>query len=143
MSFFLFLNSQDSAVFHSTNTADDFTISLPKPYIMEGIWECALFEMSVSLRNDVSTSRIHICTDVVEDSYVSNTMLPILRVVTLRPGRDFVELTYQRPFYFDVCKQEIGRIRLFIRDEQLHPLHSNLRYFTCVLGFRKKRSWVP
>lgn len=74
MTVYLFLNSNDSTSFHPSNNPDDFIVTLPKPYVLDGCWECALLEMNIELINDIALPRVHLCCDIVEDSYVRNNV---------------------------------------------------------------------
>lgn len=139
MAVYLFLDSRDSTVFHPFNTPDDFIVTLPKPYVIDDSWECAILELNIDMHQDVSTARLYVFCDIVGDSYVKNTMLPILRPITLEGGAN--QMTYMNPFYIKVSKQEISQIRIFIRNQDLSALHSQVNFFNCTLCLRKKKLW--
>lgn len=141
MTVYLFLNSNDSTNFHPSNKPDDFIVSLPKPYVLDGCWECGLLEMNMQLSNDIYLSRVHVCCDIIEDSYVRNNMLPILRSQELTPKQSLMQITYVQPFYLSVSKQEIRSIRIFIRNDQLQAIPSKIQRLSCVLCLREKKPW--
>lgn len=47
MAVYLFLDSRDSTVFHPSNTPDDFLVTLPKTYLIDDSWECAILELNI------------------------------------------------------------------------------------------------
>lgn len=141
MTVYLFLNSNDSTHFHPTNKPDDFIVSLPKPYVSDGCWKCGLLEMNMQLSNDISLSRVHVCCDIIEDSYVRNNMLPILRSQELTPKQSLMQITYVQPFYLSVSKQEIRSIRIFKGNDQLQAIPSKIQRLSCVLCLREKKPW--
>lgn len=88
------------------------------------------------MHQNVSTARLYVCCDIVGDSYVKNTMLPILR---LEGGIN--QMTYMNPFDIKVSKQEISQIRILIRNQDLSALHSQVIFLNCTLCLRKKKLW--
>lgn len=139
MAVYLFLDSRDSLTFHPTNTPGDFIVTLPKRYILSGRWECALMELTMHFSDDVSQSRVYVCCDIVVDSYVRNTMLPILRAQDVAAEQRYVQNTYTHPIYLDVSTQELSDIRIYIRNDRMQTGKSNIEYFNCVLCLREKK----
>lgn len=121
---YLFLDSRDSTVYHPYNTTDDFIVTLPKPYVIDDSWECTILELNIDIYQDVSTARLYVCCDIVGDSYVKNTILLILRPITLEGGAN--QMTYMNPFYIKV---------------DLSALHSQVNFLNCTLCRRKKKLW--
>jgi hypothetical protein len=79
--FYLYLYCGESLSTHVNNHAGDFVVDLPKTYLLEGRWECALTELTLHLQTERRTERLYLCSDLVQDSYLKNTFLPILRSV--------------------------------------------------------------
>lgn len=77
---YLFLNSNDFISFYLLNNLDDFIVIFLKLYVLDGCWECVFLEMNIELINDIVLFCVYLCCDIVEDSYVRNNMLFILRV---------------------------------------------------------------
>lgn len=77
---YLFLNSNDFINFYLLNNLDDFIVIFLKLYVLDGCWECVFLEMNIELINDIVLFCVYLCCDIVEDSYVRNNMLFILRV---------------------------------------------------------------
>ena len=145
MEHYLFLGSEDAL--HPGNVPGDFIVTLPKTYRLDGHWECALLEMSLHMPYH---ERLHVCCDVIEDSYVKGTLLPLLRIIPAveedgtRIGRATVygHLIFQRPYFFSLRGvKSLDRIRLFIRGSDMQPISLD-RPVHCVL-LLKKRRWVP
>lgn len=127
-SHYLFLSSQDSKEQYPANTATDFTIELPKVYNLEGRWECALVEIDPG----VNANTLYVCTDLCQESYVENTMAPILRRLSnIKKGKKQFE--YSVPFYVEVKKTQVDRIRIFIRG----GIDTNNTITRCVLHLRR------
>ena len=141
MAVYLYLESKDSQNFHPTNTPDEFIVTLPKRYILSGCWECALLKMTMHFSDDVSPSRLYVCCDIVEDTYVRNNTLPILRAQDVTAEQLYVQTTYANPIYLKVSKQDIRNIRIFIRNDRLQIGQSKLENFNCLLCLREKKPW--
>lgn len=77
---YLFLNSNDFISFYLLNNLDDFIVIFLKLYVLDGCWECVFLEMNIELINDIVLFCVYLCCDIVDDSYVRNNMLFILRV---------------------------------------------------------------
>ena len=78
---YLYLYCGDSLSTHVKNEAGDFVVDLPKTYLLERRWKCALTELSLQPQKERRTERIYLCSDLVQDSYLKNTFLPVLRTV--------------------------------------------------------------
>lgn len=105
--------------------------------MIDDSWECAILELSIDMHQDVSTARLYVCCDIVGDSYLKNTMLPILRPITLEAGVN--QMTYMNPFHIKVSKQDITQKRIFLSKQDLGPLHSQVIIFNYTLCLRKKK----
>ena len=144
MAHYLYVSSDDSSF--PGNTPGDFTVSLPKPYDLNGRWECALLEISLHMPYH---ERLHVCCDIIEDSYVNGSSFPVLRTLPVVKsngtylGHDtaYGHLTFDRPFFFPLRKRNIERLQLFIRGSRLQPLNLEKPVY-CVLLLRQRR-WDP
>lgn len=122
------------------NHAGDFVVDLPKTYLLEGQWECALTEIALSTYLEQKTARIYVCLDIVEESYVKETFLPILRPLITRE-EDTVDLEINTAYYMRLRHQDLNRVRIFIRDDRLNPCRFKIDRLYCTLYFRRRR-WV-
>jgi hypothetical protein len=78
---YLFLASDHSLLTHVNNTAGDVVVELPRRYRLDGSWECAISEITFVSEFEQLTDRIYVCADMIDDSYVRRTTLPILRSI--------------------------------------------------------------
>ena len=51
------------------NHAGDFVVDLPKTYLLEGSWECALTELTLHPQTERRTERLYLCSDLVQEKY--------------------------------------------------------------------------
>ncbi len=135
--FHLYLSSRDSVDIRKNNDPSDFWIQLPKSYDLEGHWSCCLKEISLTLDFTPKSSRLYVCCDVIEDSYVRDSLLPILRNVEVGSlYKKYKRIEYNRPIYVNVKSQSFQRIRLYLRDENLNPVQFSSNDLHCVLHFK-------
>ena len=142
MEHYLFVSSKDTDL--PGNHPSDFTVTLPKTYHLKGQWACALLEISLHLPFH---QRVHVCCDVIEDSYIRGSLFPLLRIIPAmqddvgRIGDDTVygHLTFERPYFFPLRKKDLDRLRISIRGSELQPLTFD-KPVHCVL-LLKKQPW--
>lgn len=130
--FCLFLNSGDSLTAHANNNLGDFVIDLPRIFKLQDRWECALVELTFFPDFEASTKPIYVCSGLTEDSCVMNTLIPVLRSVDIF-DEDKTYLIFHPPFYFDTKRDELRRLRIFIRDDQLRPCRLKNDCLFCTL----------
>ncbi len=119
---YLFLNSEDSKDFHS-NKNTEFIIELPDA--LEGKFTCALTEIKFE---NTTTEDLYIYCDIIEDSYVNNSFLPLLRIVT-------ESTKFHTLYYLKVKQSRIPRIKVSIktREGKAPTLTGNT---TCTLALK-------
>lgn len=140
--FYLFISSQDSTDIRKNNVPSDFSIQFPKPYKLEGNWVCALKEIHISLDFKPKSSRLYLCCDLLEDSYVGNTLAPVLRNVEIQSRyKKFKSTEYNDPAYIKVKASFFQSVRFYLRDERLNPVEFTSNDLHCVI--RVKKRWVP
>jgi hypothetical protein len=59
--FYLYLYCGDSLSTHVKNHAGDFVVDFPKTYLLEGLWECALTELTLHPQTELRTERLYLC----------------------------------------------------------------------------------
>ena len=142
MEHYLFLGSDDSV--YPGNAPGDFVVTLPKTYRLDGDWECALLEISLHMPYH---ERLHVCSDIIEDSYVKGTSLPLMRIIpTVEDNSTLIghatvysHLVFQRPYFISLRGiTHLDRIRLFIRGSDMQPVSLD-RPISCVLLLKKRR----
>ena len=131
---YLFLASDHSLLTHVNNTAGDFVVELPRRYRLDGSWECAISEITFVSEFEQLTDRIYVCADMIDDSYVRRTTLPILRSIDLDTDTK-VDLSFNPLCYFKVQTDELRRMRIFIRDRNLKPSRFKFDRLYCTLHF--------
>ncbi len=74
MSYYLHLSSQDSKVSHPWNSAYDFTVEIPRPFYLDGSWECGLLDIEFPNDIDANTNIFLLRLDrrLVRQRYVSS-----------------------------------------------------------------------
>lgn len=137
-SFYLYLHSQDSPDIRKNNNPSEFWIQLPKSYHLEGQWACALTEITLDCDFTPISKRLYLCCDFIEETYVRNTLIPVLRNVEIGTkskkllSTEFTRLTYQ-----PVTVTQLTSLRLYIKDEHLNPVIFGTNDLHCVIHFKK------
>lgn len=110
--FHIYGYSENSKVFYPENTPDDFTIHLQKSFHLEGEWECGLiqFQYAASLEKP-----FFVCCDLVNESYVGDIKLPILRRVRLRNTQ------FNQVIYSTLKKRDFNSIRIYMKTWRNKP----------------------
>ena len=135
-----YLYSVDSLSTLMDNHAGILWSIYPKMYLLERQWECALTEIALSTYSEQKTALIYVCLDIVEESYVRETFLPILCSL-LTSEEDTVDLEFNTAYYMRLRHQDLNRVRIFIRDDRLNPCLFKIDRLYCTLYFRRRR-WV-
>ena len=97
----LFLASNDSLLTHVNNTAGDFVVVLPRRYRLDGTWECTISEITFFSEFEQLTDRIYVYADMIDDSYVRGTTLPVLRSIDV-DADTMVDISFNPLFYIKV-----------------------------------------
>lgn len=131
---YLFLNSSLSKNLHPSNTPLDFTVELPHSYELNGQWACGLKEIQLSVRENI----VYVCSDICEESYAENTMIPILRTLHKPEGNSSLAyFHFDDPMYVKLKAKVMNRVRIFIRDTQLKGANATDSTVHCTLHLRK------
>ena len=124
---YIYLCSTDSAGTHPSNQPYDFTIDLPQTLRLEGKWECALMEIHFSKEN--LHEDLLIMTDIVENSYIKDIQLPVLRVVQR-------STVVSNPYYFPVSRDTVSHLQIYIRTDSMKVPSFDDKPLTCTLHFQ-------
>ena len=140
MDLYLYLNSKDSLRLFEDNSPTEFRIQFPRPLTLEGHWTCALIEVALDCDFNPRSSRLYLCCDFLQESYVRNALLPVLRniEVNTRYGKIKTE-QYSVPLYVPVNRTYLHTAKLRLLDENLDPVTFSKNNFHCVLHLK----WVP
>ena len=111
---YLHLTSNDSASYYPTNSPFDFTVNLPTVLPLEGgrdRWKIALTDFKLVGRKWNRRDLYVYCDLASHDTYVSDCYRPLLRIVD-KSGE------IKRPSYTSVSRENVRRIRVYIRDKR-------------------------
>ena len=133
-SFFIFLSSEDSLLYHQDNVPSDFIVELKERLQLTGDWEVGFCDFVCS---ETIPEKCFIFSDIVDYSYVRNTLEPILR--TLMPTISSSTYIFPKIFYFPIKVNSLNRIRVYIKDNHLRLLSSLTAAVSVTLHFRKQR----
>ena len=115
--FYIYLSSRDSSDIRKNNTPSEFWIQFPKSYLLEGQWKCALIEISLTCNFKPRSPRLYLCCDILEESYVRDTSLQILKNIEVGGRYNKVKSeSYLRPLYVPVKVTTLDRLRLVLKD---------------------------
>ena len=137
--FYLFLSSQDSLDVRKNKSSSDFYIKLPKTYSLEGQWLCALKQVSfTSDFKPKTTRRLYLCSDIVEESYVRNTLVPIVRNIEIyNKSKKYLTEYFDNDIYLPVNVTHLMSIRVYLRDSDVQPVEFDSNDLHCLLHLKQ------
>ena len=98
-------------------------------------------ELSLTLDFKPKNIRLYLCCDLVEDSYVFYSLLPVLRNVEVHTlYKKYKTKEYLNPTYIKVKSKNFQKIRLYLVDQQLKPVQFMSNDLPCVIHLMKQ--WV-
>lgn len=126
-------------------TDGDTTTVLPFP-IEAHNYGCGVIEMNGKLfvpkdRNNQDNNRkdnnenLYLCCNMVEDSFVGNIKMPVLRTIKRKNG--VVSGIIHKVIWLKVMRPTISNIRLYITDEKGNIVSLNRNKLNCTLLFVK------
>ena len=126
----LFLSSEDSLEYFPYNNAFEFTVRLPDPLHLEGVWYCTLrdFQCHVATPTD-----LYIFSNIIQDSYVRNKKLPILQHVPATSSH--VIQNYDSSIRHKLILTDINAINIYIMTKSLSMPSYGRGPSTCTLQF--------
>lgn len=132
---YLFISSQDSLAFFPNNKTHRFTIKLPGILKLSGTWKCALVEMTYFPQfSGERPKQIYLCSDLVHESYGSDSMLPVLRRIPVPTALNSkATLTFPQNYYFPVSREEVQYVHIYLKDQKLQNPSFVAEPFTCTL----------
>ena len=138
----LYLSSKDSVKLQGQdNTWSDFLITLPTPLYIdrEDNWEIGLCDMSIedSKRQQVSKAeRIVVYCNLVETSYISDSLQPVLRSVQFRGVKNTVK-EFDHVYYIGLTHEMVDSVHIYLRlsDDTIPSLNAGTT--KCTLHLRR------
>ena len=128
----LFLTSTDSSAFFPSNTPYDFYIEFSEAINLNGHWTCALTQ--IAFKEELLSDIVIFC-DICISSYICNTRLPVLRVIPQGDNKVFV---FPEPFRLKISRDEIKRLRIYIRNGDLQKPSFIQKPVTCTLHLKRE-----
>ena len=120
-----------------TNSLSDFWATTPWTEELDGIWECALVEVSLEWPN--TEERLYLCCNAVHDSYINANRVQLLRnVEKTGQQRPIVKNAYLDPRYVRLIPGHRQHFRFYMLDHTLSPVNFTSQNLHCVLHFRPK-----
>ena len=139
---YMYLSSRDCLDLYQLNTPSECWIQLPKLCTLEGRWECGLIDITLDCDFTPRSSRLYLCTDFVEDSYVRGSSFPILKNIEIAGRYKKVKFdSFPHPTYVPVKTTQFNTLKLRLVDENLKPVVFKSNDLHCVLHFRQQ--WAP
>lgn len=115
--FRIYVTSNSSATFHTSNTKTKFGVHLANEIKLDGAWEVALTEIiSTKLKQD-SDSPLFIYTNISAKVLVGDSSAPCLRILEPFKTSQNNCLRYDNPSYERVTKSSIEDIICKLKDE--------------------------
>lgn len=140
--FYLYISSRDCVNIRKNNSPSDCWIQFPRAYTLEGEWVCALKEISLTCNFKPKSTRLYLCCDILEESYVGETSLPVLKNVEIQNKyQKLLSVEFANPSYVTVNVTSLNTLRLYLLDERLQIVKFDSNDLHCVLHLKKK--WVP
>ena len=139
--FYLYLSSLDSLNIRKNNNPGECFIQFPKSYELDGVWTCALTQISLTCNFTPRSKRLYLCCDLIQDSYVRNTSLPVLRNIEIETRYKKLQTKeYVNPEYIPVTVNHFNSLHIYLRDENLNSVNFTTNDLHCVVHFKK--SWA-
>ena len=130
--FYIYGYSKHSKDIYPNNRGEDFTIHLPHPLQLEGEWECGLVQFEYVTSSDTP---YYVCCDIVNESYVGDYKLPVLRRVRTtgrKPSTQFNSVNY-----VSLKSHDFDSIRVYLRNWRNAPALRVRAGTHCTLHFRR------
>jgi hypothetical protein len=127
--FYIYLSSRDPKTF-TPHTNVDFTTELGSNIHLEGDWECGVVAFDLS---STPLEPVFICCDLVRETRVGKTKIPVLRQVRL------IAHQLTQVFYRPVKITDFNTIRIYMRTWR-GPLKKkkDSAHTYCTLHFRQQ-----
>ena len=133
---FLFLASKDLRTVFPGNNAAGFTVQLLKILDLKGTWVCGLTEIYITKNFLVTPEKLIVSMDLIEESFISDTQWAVLRQIPVKQNEN-IDIIFNDPDYFRVVQNRVHRVHLYLRDDDLQPVHFSSGELSCVLHLKR------
>ena len=89
--------------------------------------------------NTPISDSVYVCCDIVQDSIFRNTKLPILRRCAVYDNEDTIEEIFGDPYYIEISRDQIHKIRIYIKDKFLNTVLFKSNILECTLHLLKQQ----
>lgn len=121
------------------STDGDRITSLSEVLEIEG-YHCAVIEMYGKLDTD-NGKPLYLCSDIAQDVFVNNKMLPVLRQITTKTNGN-VNTDMSQIIWLNVTRRGISKIRLYITDDLGNVVSFPNQTLYCTLLLIPNRPWL-
>ena len=132
-SIYFFLSSKDSLKYHPNNKAYNFTVEVPERTSLSGKWEVGIGDFHTS---SVVNETLYLFSDIVDYSYVRNSMQGILRPLPQSNSNKFQ--LFNEIYYFPIKNKNFSRIQIYIKNRNLQFAKSLTGTVELTMHLRKK-----
>ena len=142
---YLYLSSDNSSGYHSSNTGDDFVVTLPSAYYFSRneMWEIGLVDLYLSLPWRVQLSKkdsnrvLHVYCDSVEQSVYNGSERKLLTVTRFKDCyKTFFSPHHIR--YVALSQERLTTIRLYLKYSDGESISLQELTSSCTLHIRKQ-----
>ena len=133
-SIYFFLSSIDSLNFHPNNKAYNFTVEIAERTSLSGDWEVGICDFHAST---VINETLYLFSDIVDYSYVRNSMEGILRLLPQSNSNKYQ--LFNNVYYLSLKNQSFSQIGIYIKNKNLHFASSLTGVVELTLHLRKRK----
>lgn len=117
MSFYMIVNSQQSASVFRDNKPFHFFTHLKSKLSLNGVWKVAVVDIKIPLDSDVFLQKdVYLFCNMCGESIVDGVYQPLLRRICLSASESDL-FSFQHISYVPVIKNELFDIEFYITDE--------------------------
>ena len=130
-----FLSSEDCMKNRPGNKPSDFTVDLPAPLYLEGMWSMAIVDIAYGTSGSSSSQGgdIYVMCNICKESLAGGRYMKVLRRLWAKPQARKVE-RFKHPCYVPLDTGEpLIAIRLYIMKTTLMPISLGDTAVTCTL----------
>ena len=99
---------------------------------------CGLIDITLDCDFKPRNSRLCLCFEIVEESYVRGSLIEFLRNKDIGPRyKKTKSESYLRPIYVPVKVSTLDSIKIELKDENLNLVNFNLSDLHCLLHFKR------
>ena len=143
---YLYLTSQNVGGYHSSNTGEDFVVTLPASYYFSRneLWEIGLVDLhfeipaNTLLTRNKSCKMLHVYCDSVEPSVYNGGERKLLTSTRLK---DCIKTIYYPSHirYASLSQERLSSLRVYLKYHDGQPVSVEGLTSTCTLHIRRRK----